>query len=293
MDPRVITRLVGHRGGVMAIAYSPVDGNALASGGEMGEVFIWDVAKGNRRVLKDIHRSGQYGAEVWAVAWAADGQTLASGDGEGVTAVWDVVTGKARAVLCGFLGHSDPQDAAVFSLAFMPSEPNALLTGTADGVLTVWDVTTARAMRRLRPSAGVGAVVRIAVAPADSTAPGALAACALESLRGVALWRGGSAELAADADAGEGGARKMEVVGAAWEPGALVEGAAHGEAAAGLAGGAYCVAFDRSATRLAIGTGRRWAHCVLVASLAGGACERTHTLEGHTDIVRDVSVRGL
>ena len=71
MDPRVITRLVGHRGGVMAIAYSPVDGNALASGGEMGEVFIWDVAKGNRRVLTDIHRSGQYGAEVWAVAWAA------------------------------------------------------------------------------------------------------------------------------------------------------------------------------------------------------------------------------
>ena len=58
MDPRVITRLVGHRGGVMAIAYSPVDGNVLASGGEFGEVFIWDVAKGNRRVLKAIHPSG-------------------------------------------------------------------------------------------------------------------------------------------------------------------------------------------------------------------------------------------
>jgi WD40 repeat protein len=71
--------------GVTSLAFSP-DGRTLASGGDDGKVFLWEVASRRRRGAP--LRGHDLG--VTSVAFSPDGTTLASGGEDSTIALWDL-----------------------------------------------------------------------------------------------------------------------------------------------------------------------------------------------------------
>ncbi|MFI5457745.1 MAG: DUF4062 domain-containing protein [Isosphaerales bacterium] len=123
--------LLGHTGGVNAVAFSPVDDQTLASAGADGTVRMWDVETGKQIPPSKIHTDAVNG-----VAFSPDGQTLASGDADGTVRLWDVKTGDELHQLAGDLD-------AVNSVAFSPDN-QTLATGGADGSVRMWNATTGK-----------------------------------------------------------------------------------------------------------------------------------------------------
>ncbi len=122
-------------GWVRALTFSP-DGKALASGGEDGAVFIWDVATGwpLRRLDARLH-------SILAVAWSADGEMLACAGAyhPNVVSLWNARTGARVGELPGPLEHH------VMTLLCSPDRK--YLAASFERTVCLWDV---KARKRLR-----------------------------------------------------------------------------------------------------------------------------------------------
>src|SRR5262249_20627908 len=96
-------RLVGHKTGIEAVAFS-ADGRLLASGGggpygkgsEERMVRVWDVAGG-----KELAGFGKLGVTVRSLAFSRDGKTLAAGFADHSVRLWEVASGKLLRYLSG------------------------------------------------------------------------------------------------------------------------------------------------------------------------------------------------
>jgi WD40 repeat protein len=130
-SPQALPRILDYdRWTLRGLAFS-ADGLWIASGDEMGQVFVWDVRTGQQ-----IFRIAAHTGAVRQTAFSPDNALLMSVGGSEVT-FWDVQTGSSK----GVLKHNSP-------IAFAAFRPHSdmLLTITEDDVLRLWNMQTLRAL---------------------------------------------------------------------------------------------------------------------------------------------------
>lgn len=124
------TRLDVGPGPIRAAAFSS-DGALLATGGDRGELRIFDVGTGALKRTIQGHR-----IELHALAMHPGAAVLASASAEGDLRIWDIATGRKL--------WSMDLDLALFALAFDPRE-GGLASGGVGRRLTFHDPATYRA----------------------------------------------------------------------------------------------------------------------------------------------------
>jgi WD40 repeat protein len=125
-----------------SVAFLP-DGRRALTGGDDGNVYLWDVATG--RLLRSF---GGHSQKVWAVA--TDGRRALTGSDGHLLKLWDVETGRE---LRSWPAH----DGQVLGIALLPGE-KALSTGT-DGLVKLWELDNGALLRTL--TGHVGAVYNV------------------------------------------------------------------------------------------------------------------------------------
>jgi len=143
-----------HRGGVRAVAFSPL-GRTLATGGEDGTIRFWVPSSG-----KFIRALVGHDHSVNSVAFSPDGKTLASGAADMKIHVWDVDSGLAQYTL---RGHSAPVTSVAFS-----SDGQILASAGGGETVCLWDVASGQRLRVLDQSK-VGDVRTVAWSPNGNT----------------------------------------------------------------------------------------------------------------------------
>ena len=126
------------------------NGKLLAAGDTNGEIHIWTVADGQKRLSINAHTGW-----IWAVPFSPDGSHIASSSEDHTIKVWNVETGKCEQTL---IGHSK----RVSTVVWHPSG-RQLVSGSEDRTIMVWDLAIGRCEQTL---VGHGeAIEPIAISP--------------------------------------------------------------------------------------------------------------------------------
>lgn len=75
----------GHRGPVVAVAFSPDGKLALSGGSDDGTMRLWDVETG-----RELVRYTGHAGRVWCVAFSPDGKLALSGGADTSIRLWEV-----------------------------------------------------------------------------------------------------------------------------------------------------------------------------------------------------------
>ncbi len=146
-----------HPDQVWTIAFSP-DGKTLASGGQNGYLYLWNVGTG-RPYRQDSYV--HHDSSVYSVAFSPDGQFLASGGGDGIIKLWKTGTHLR-------LTHNGWKvGAEIHSVTFSP-DGTTLASGGADGAVVLWDINTNTGTPRPLYSSGGDLVRSVAFSPDGS-----------------------------------------------------------------------------------------------------------------------------
>ncbi|MCB0186766.1 MAG: hypothetical protein KDE31_21010, partial [Caldilineaceae bacterium] len=150
-----IIRRFQEPGRVWSVAFSP-DGLTLASGGDAGIIYLWDISTASTRsdaaglntsVAGESDQPRQrlagHGAGISSVAFSPNGRLLVSGGIDRSLRLWDIASGKTIHTLTG---HTE----RVWSVCFSP-DGQMVASGSDDGAVKFWDVTTGRCLSTRRP----------------------------------------------------------------------------------------------------------------------------------------------
>lgn len=134
--PSAVRELIGHRGPVLSVAFSP-DGTRLASCGVDNAVLVWDVAAG--KLLKTMRG---HAGQVRSVGFLADNRSVMSVGYDGLFKVWDVEEyNESIAVRPSVIsGHAD----AVLAADFAPDE-KSIVTASRDRTARITGVSASGA----------------------------------------------------------------------------------------------------------------------------------------------------
>jgi WD40 repeat protein/tRNA A-37 threonylcarbamoyl transferase component Bud32 len=120
-----VRQTITNSGSVVSMGLSP-DGAQLVASNQKGEVILWDVATGQRRILV---ASG--GPQVWNVVFSPDGRTIATASADHTVELWDVLSRSNKGRLRGHGGE-------VQAVAFLP-DGKRLVTASNDETVRIWN----------------------------------------------------------------------------------------------------------------------------------------------------------
>ena len=129
-----VDRLLGHQGGLRAIALSP-DGRRMVSASIDRTLRLWDLASGQPIGPPLVGHTGT----VRAVAFSPDGRRIVSGSFDSTLRIWDGFTGSP--ISAPIRGHEVP----VLSVAFSP-DGRHIVSGAMDKTVRLWDGASGRSL---------------------------------------------------------------------------------------------------------------------------------------------------
>ena len=143
--PPPLGTLIGHRGEVPAVAFSP-DGNMAVTGGSDATVRVWDV-----KTWRELRCFRGHLKAVRCVAFSPDQQTVLSGSVDWTARLWDLASGKER--------HRFQLHDEVFDVTYSP-DGRRVAAGCWDGTAAVWDAATFNTICQYGPgdSAAIAAI---------------------------------------------------------------------------------------------------------------------------------------
>jgi WD40 repeat protein len=137
-------RLGGHTGPIMSVAWSPISGSLLVSGGADGTARVWDLGQDDEEREQWLLSAQETTSGILGVTFSPDGTRVMAGDAD-ITAVkmWDLALG-GDAEWANFPALGNYPDAE-----FMPDGQH-VVAHTPKATVMVWDLNTERG-RRIGP----------------------------------------------------------------------------------------------------------------------------------------------
>ncbi len=128
-------------GSITPVVFSP-DGDILAVGGSLGNIFLWKTKDGQQLFLCQRHAGW-----VSSVAFSPDGQMIASGSSDHTIKLWDIKTGQCLHILQEHIY-------GVNSVSFSPNS-QMIASGSNDRTVKLWNVETGQCLHALEEHTNV------------------------------------------------------------------------------------------------------------------------------------------
>ena len=156
LETGLIKTLIGHKDGVLALAFSPC-GKFLATAGEDNTIRLWSIPDGIEIQTIDAHQG-----DVRAIAFDQDGDIFASASWDKSVKIW-------RTADCSTLASAAKHGAAVNCLAFS-ADGKLLYSGSDDGTIKVFSSPKGWLENTISPK--IGDIKALAVSPGGMIAAG-------------------------------------------------------------------------------------------------------------------------